>query len=305
MADEQVAQTGVEPQGQKPQEGKPTGTAPVVGPDLSAEVEKWKGEADKLKGFQSLYTQAHQAGTWPLAEELLKAHGGDVQAAKLDIESMRQAKSQLAEIEKLGGFAKMREAYDIIYANPAETPVEVQPQPATPGANYVTKEGLDEMVRNLVRSERTRATLEDSMTGMVEAIAKDGGLATDGNPAKPEQLDMLRGALERRLVAITKGARDPLPGEVQAAAREVLEGLITPARASGAGLAATRETLPVPPAVNGRGPGGQQPAKPLSEMTEDEVNAAIAERSRSMMGDRPKHPTQFGGEAPAHWDYGT
>jgi hypothetical protein len=252
---------------------------------LQAELEATKAEADRLKGFQAVYTRAKQSGVWDGVENLLD--GTNPEGAKAKWEALNQGQSVLSEIEAMGGWERVKADYQLLndVSPAAQTPTTPQQPPVQD--NVVGQGDINAVIQSQVEKKVAEMFAAIDRTGTkqeaAEAIAKEYGLATDGNPANPAVLTMIQGAIDRDLEQVTSGLREPELGEIQAAGQRVAQTLFAPLRASGAPT--VPPTIPepqaLPPGMNARVPSGQQPAKPVSEYTREEQRAA----ARQLAGD--------------------
>ena len=248
-----------------------------------ADAERWKTEAEKRSGYEKVFTKSNQTGALELAKQMLP-EGSSIEEAKAHVQAIEDAVKLQQDIAAMGGMDKIKEnadAYELLYGevNPAVAPTPGAPQaaPAAQSPEFVTRGELGKVVSEALATAEGVRSIATAKQNVAVAIARDAGLATDDKPVDAETLDMITGALDRAIAKQTLGARDPDVEDIAAAGQGVLSKLITPLRASGAVLPANQAQTPMPSAMNARGPGGQQPAKPVGEMTEEEQRARAQE----------------------------
>jgi len=273
--------------------------APVVpaGPSPD-EFTRLQGEVDRLKGFQKIYTQAHQAGVWEPITKLLDGRKPD--EAKATWKSYQDALALKSEIDKRGGWDRVKGDFELLNAEP--TGMEPQTPVAPNTDDWVRKADFDQRFDEMFRTRVNQMDVAASKEEVAATIVKEYGLATENNPADPYVLSLISGALDRDLQEVTEGLRDPFPEEIGAAGKRVAIALFDRARASAAATIQPKPGTPAPPGANGRVPGGQQPSKPVSQLTRDEARDAALSMARDLI-----QPTLDAGPPadamPAGWEF--
>ncbi len=255
---------------------------------LRADAAKFKAEAERLKGFQSLYTQGKQSGVWDAVEGMVK--GTNPEGAKAKWQELEQAKQVADEVQKMGGIAVLRDYHDIFSA--ANQPPAAAP--AAPNAAPVqgfTEEQIRAMTTDTYTSLRSKEQVASAKTAALTQVAEKLGF-----PLTEDSTRKLLGALDRELESVTQGVRDPLTEEVGQAGQRLLDWLTavrttapeTPGQPAPA-------AAPVIPAMNGRVPSGQAPPLTPRQMTPAQRRDAAMTMARQERANMPA-PVGAGGE---------
>lgn len=303
----QVSQVqNAEPQAGEPKPANTVGTSPSELDQLRAERDLLKGqvaELEPLKGWQKTFVQAHQSGLADLVKEMT-AQGKSPQAIKDEIKAMQEAAKTVREVGGVERIRTYQDAYEVLYGqgNPPSGAVPAAPAQQVQDPS-VTREQLRSMVLEVV-SERDISDLHSSFADDLSRAA--GRVDASGNP-DPGMSARFRVLLEdevRRMTTDpTTGARRTVMPEDVGRATAVLErDVAAPMKAASAALLAPTNSNQIPPTVNARGPGGSEPAKPMSQMTREEMNALIEQRVRT---DREARgvaaPTRARDTLPSNW----
>ena len=270
--------------------------------DWQSKVTELESQLAQMKGFQSFYTKAKQSGTWDLAEQFLEQAGGNVSAAKElaskvlathqtleEMGGLDTIKKRLQRYEELGGDALYEEPEQFLAEeNPsaAVNPTTARPEDWERKFQELTQQ-LPQLVQKNVEQVLTQREIQETMFDMAAELASEAGFVKDESP-DPSAVARFQALLDAEVKALTQGQRQPNAEDIGVAAANVHAQFIVPLKAAGAQTAAKEEPQPEgPPTANTGGPGGQQPAAPLTEMPEEEVmNKAnqLAERIFSEAG---------------------
>ena len=260
---------------------QPQGTAgAAVQVDPQQKIAALEAQLAEVKGFQGLFTKAHQIGMGQDLKALLQ--NGNLAEAKAKWESMRSAAQVAAEVQQLGGLAKFREYHGILgdLDTPPAIPVG-QSAPAMPGQAPVGQgPSLSaDAIRAIVREETESVQNANAQAGYRQSAIQ--GIATSlGLPLNEANLRLLAGALNAELATVTAGARDPLQEEVKQAGQSVAQFL---GAVRNQGAITTQPGPTIPPLMNGNIPGGQQPAPRPAQMNSDQKRVAARQLAETAL----------------------
>ena len=284
-----------EPKPAEPPKAAPGGTGEQVVADAAKEVErltqelaKVKRENEDLSTWKPNFTWASQAGLVDAAKEAREKYKKP-EAFKDELRRLREAAD---EVDKLGGIEVVRALSAI---EPAGGPSPASPPPAkAPSGPALDPEEVRRLIREEAALMRSQAEIQEGLQEVSEAVleeVKKAGATVDA--------DILTTAIRARAQALAEG-RTMTPEDIGQAGHQVLERMVAPmlgAKLAGENPAAQS----APPTANARGPGGQQPPKPLRDMTEAEIMAASVARVAETMGKRPAPLPDAGNDLPSHW----
>lgn len=284
-------------QGTPPAQVAPVQATPAVDAEKQA-MEAELAELRPLKGWQSEFTRAKQSGLYDVAQEIF-AQEKNPAAVKARIQEWQKS---AALVQQYGGPEKVKGFMDE-WGILREQPPTAQPAPSAPAAQspaqpQFTVNDLNALVDTKM-AQRELASAKSDL--IVELVAKAG---KTGHPTAARQYEAL---VDAELAAMTTdpygNKRQVTPEDIgQAVAvveRDFVAPLVTPPKTP-----VTPTTVPIPPTMNGRGPGGQQPGKPVSQMTREEALAWSEARAAEQMGTVPIGTAQGGhGPMKSNWSF--
>jgi hypothetical protein len=267
-------------------------------------------ELEPLKGWQKTYVQAHQSGLADLVKDMT-AQGKSPKAIKEELTQMQEAVKTLKEVGGVEKVKEYRSAYDLLYGpgtdgagtTPPASPSVVQPTFDVDAERARFRQELPNLVQEAI-SQRDTQNVKATKAAQLAASAGFVDAAGNADAGQASRFGMLLEAEVNRMTTDPmSGQRRPVTSDdVDRAAASIEQGLILPMKARGAALGTSTPRTQIPPTVNGRGPSGSEPAKPLSSMTPNEVNAEITRRS---IADREARgiaaPTQAKDTLPSNW----
>lgn len=273
-----------------PQAETPGASAPV--PDVKALQEQLAAEKtradglEQFRGWQADFTRANQAGLGPLIKEVLS--GKPIAEVRQTLQEQRDAAEWLRSVggrEALQPFADiLKEPGDATGAGGAAPPQAAAPQ-ADPG--YVRKEELPGLFAKWQSTQQG----ESNALNAARAIAQEVGLAQAGQEPAATILKAIRRQNEAFLESIVgtdeqgRWLRDPSNEDLKQAAAQT-RAMYSQVRAA---AIVQPQPEPVPPLVNARGAGGQEPPKPIEQMTREEVRQqAQGVIQRSLQANQPR-----------------
>lgn len=237
-------------------------------------------DLEKYRGWQGDFTRANQAGLGPFVKEVLS--GKPIADVKREMQEAREAAEWL---RSAGGRETLQPFVDILKETPAEPgAIAPAPQAAAPNADpgFVRKEELPSLFAQWQSTQQG----ETNALNAARAIAQEVGLVQAGQEPPATILKAIRRQNEAFLESIVgtdeqgRWLRDPTSEDLKQATTQT-RNMWNQARAA-AIVAPPKPPEPVPPLVNARGAGGQEPPKPIGQMTREEVRQqaqAVIERT--------------------------
>lgn len=254
----------------EPDKGKATSPQAVV-PDvktLQEQLAAEKARADELeqvRGWRADFTRANQAGLGQFVRDVLA--GKPIADVKRDIEAMRANSEWLA---KAGGREALQPFVDIL--NEPEAGTEGHPPAATPAIpgptpdNLVRKEDLPKYFAQWKAAEQGESNARSVATSIATAV---------GLEASEPVIKVIRRQFDvfmESLVGVDEQGRwlrEPTTEDLNQAASQT-KAIYDQVRVKALTPNAPPPT-PTPPVSIGREPGGSAPAKPVEQMTQEEV----------------------------------